>query len=802
MTTRSVKRIPLIGVAVLLTSSIAATLGATATAVADSSEPAPNVSVDSSSLTEIIVTAQRREQNLQDVGISVTALDAKTLEQLGIVDTTQLVRAVPGLKVNSYSPTSVVFNIRGVSQNDYGDQQEPPVAVYQDDSYASTINLSGFPVFDLARAEVLRGPQGTLFGRNADGGAIQLISNKPTKNFEGYAAVTTGSFEQLITEGAVSGPLSDALQARFAFIRDKDDGFFKSIFPDVPSRGANDHYAMRFQLAWQPVDGTNVALIYRFLRAPQERQAGMYSLEPACPNAQGQGQYLPPNQTCAFWAGFLVPPGLPIPGTFTGLPGPGTTASGYRNDGITPSRGGNPFLVAGTAPSYVDRTIHATTLRVDSTLGGADLVWITDYQSASKYYVEDADGSPDNSLTFFQHSDLSQWTQEIRLSDSIGSHQLVGGIYGMKVDGNYTASFSAPLYGYLPEAAFSQNTRSEAVFGQDEWHATDRLTVISGLRYWHDERRGSYHATEPSNAITITFNSREVTSTLNGVTAPLGGLSVTPADADKVFSGTTARFELDYHLTDKIMPFASWNRGSKSGGFTFSTGTPFAGAQVAFLNGIPYRPEVLDSFEVGFKSEVLPSTTFNANAYYYVYKDYQAFAQLNQDATVVNLDANAVGLEAEINSHPVTGLTLQVGVSSESSRVKHILLPDLVTYVDHSLPQAPHFAGNGLVRYEFPVGGGMASVQSDIDYTGHFCYTVLCAPVEQEHAYAVAGARVGYAAMDRRWDVAAFVNNLTDHYYRSYAYDSSPFGGVVAGVYAKPRTWGLTGTYRFGRAHP
>ena len=111
----------------------------------------------------------------------------------------------------------MVFNIRGVSQNDYGDQQEPPVAVYQDDSYSSSINLASFPVFDLARVEVLRGPQGTLFGRNATGGAIQFVSNRPTDSFEGYATGTYGSYNQFILEGAVSGPLTDNLQGRIAF---------------------------------------------------------------------------------------------------------------------------------------------------------------------------------------------------------------------------------------------------------------------------------------------------------------------------------------------------------------------------------------------------------------------------------------------------------------------------------------------------------------------------------------------------------------------------------------------------------
>ncbi len=129
---------------------------------------------------EIVVTAQRREQKLQDVGIAVTVLGKKELSNLNITNATDIVRAIPNLKFNAYSSSQVVFNVRGVSQNDYGDQQEPPVAVYQDDSYASSITTASFPIFDLARVEALRGPQGTLFGRNATGGAVQFNpTNRP-----------------------------------------------------------------------------------------------------------------------------------------------------------------------------------------------------------------------------------------------------------------------------------------------------------------------------------------------------------------------------------------------------------------------------------------------------------------------------------------------------------------------------------------------------------------------------------------------------------------------------------------------
>src|SRR6188768_4002996 len=385
--------------------------------------PPPAQAHDLTRFDEVVVTAQRREQKLQDVGIAVTPLGEKALEELNITNATDIVRAVPSLKMNAYSSAQVVFNIRGVSQNDYGDQQEPPVAVYQDDSYSSSINLASFPVFDLERVEALRGPQGTLFGRNATGGAIQFISRRPTKEFEGYGTATFGRFNQQIFEGAVSGPFSDRWQGRVAFISNQDDGFIKNTVPGFEDIGANDHYALRGQLAWQPTDDTNVNLILRYLRADNERQAGLYSHEPACPNAQKQGEFTPADVTCPFWGDFIA--GFPaVPGTTTGVPGPGTTGTGYVDPRFIPSRGGDPWGTAETSPSYVDRTIKAATLRIDSSLGSLDLVSITDYQKGDKFYLEGGDASPDGGVVFSQGSDLEQYSEEIRLSGQFGAHQL------------------------------------------------------------------------------------------------------------------------------------------------------------------------------------------------------------------------------------------------------------------------------------------------------------------------------------------------------------------------------------------
>jgi iron complex outermembrane receptor protein len=756
--------------------------------------PAPAQAREETPFEEIVVTAQRREQRLQDVGISVTPLSEEMLEDLNVNTATDIVRAVPSLKMNAYSSSQVVFNIRGVAQNSYGDEQEPPVAVYQDDSYSSSINLASFPVFDLARVEVLRGPQGTLFGRNATGGAVQFISNKPTQELDGHVTASYGSFDQQIVDGAISGPFSERWQGRLAFISNKDDGYIEEISPGQEDRGANDHYALRGQLAWQPTEGTSANLIWRYLSA-DERQAGLYSHEPACPNAQKQGEFTPPTLACAFW----------------GSP-PGATGTGYQNPAIIPSRGGDPWATAETSLSNVDRTIRATTLRIDSSIGDFDLVSITDYQDADKFYIEGGDASPDLGVVFYQGSAIKQFSQELRLSREFGPHQLVGGLYGLKTDGDYTGKFADPFYGYDPTITASQNTKSFAIFAQDEWKATDRLSLIAGLRYWRDQREGAYLGTEPSNAMTIIFNSSEVAALVNGVpvSEAVEPITVTPADADRTFDDVIARLQLDYRVNDDVLLFASYNRGSKSGGYSFSTGTPFAdnpafgipeGTDALFVNGIPFDPEVLDAFEAGVKSTINGTTTFNASAFYYDYKDYQAFVQLGVNQTVINLPATAYGLEAEINSRPVTGLTLQLGLSALSSNVEDIVLPDTVTHVEHDLPQAPTFSGNALARYEFPMGGGYASVQADVYYSDEFCFTVLCAPVEKEDAYSVANARIGYAGGDGRWEVAAFADNLFDEEYRVYAFDSSLFAGVVAGVYGKPRTYGLTATWRFGAGY-
>ena len=730
---------------------------------------------------QVVVTAQRREQRLQDVGIAVTVVGSAQLASQGIKDSTDLVRDVPGLKMNEYTPSAVVFNIRGVSQNDFGDEQEPPVAVYQDDSYSSSFVSAGFPLFDLQRVEVLRGPQGTLFGRNATGGAIQFISNKPTRDFQSDLTVGTGSYQDFNIEGAVSGPITDRLQARLSGMQEEADGYIKNLDPSIASRGAIHHWALRSIFAWQPTDQVDVTLNVRFARNPHEHSAGMYAWEGAVPNANGQGTYT----------------------------SSGPDFSGYENTALDPQRGGNPFLTEARGPSYTDRTLFGTNLKVEFPVGAFRVTSITDVQSNGKHYLEDPSASPSHQVNFAQNANVKQASEEIRASGHFGDHELVVGAFAMKVSGYYTASYALPApqngytdvysvggaYGpYVPNVTFTQDTTSYALFAQDEWTLPNNLKAIFGARYWNDERKVNYDAFDTYGEHII-FNTSEVYA-FNGTSQVTSGINVTPADADKTFDDYSVRAELDWKPTQDVLVYGSFNRGSKSGGFTLSTATPFAGYEAAFLNGIPYKPEVLNAYEVGFKSTLPLKTTLNVTSFYYDYTNYQAFTYQQFVESVVNKKANEEGFEVELVTHPVQGLTLQGSTSLLDNQVKNVNLPD-GTLVDRHLPQAPHTSAQGLARYEFPVGPGYLALQGDAQYTGRFCFSVLCAPVEREGAHTVYNARISWTPNGKKWEAAFFLNNITNEIYRVYTYDVAASTGQIPSVYAKPQTWGVNLTYHF-----
>src|SRR6185437_13031116 len=345
-------------------------------------------------LAEIVVTAQRREQNMQDVGTSVTAFDAKTLEQFGFKNVTDIAGQVPGLQYNQYGATVTIYNLRGVSQNDFSDHQEAPVAVYSDDAYiASTGALAG-SMFDLQRVEVLRGPQGTLFGRNATGGLIQYVSASPTDHPEGYMQITGGNFGTIQSEGAVSGPLTDALSARVSFSTADHNGYITNrVGPDVNDQ---KQYAARLQFLLKLGDNNEIRLKLHALNNDHEI-AGNYSWAAAIPDATGRGVF--------------APPGTPDLG-------------GYVNPSTS------PFNQAENREGLFNRTVWGANLRATFHLpGDVTLVSVTDYLKMQKRYGEDSDMSPNFIFNYDTGQHYQQFSEELRLNGAVGGFRWITGLY-------------------------------------------------------------------------------------------------------------------------------------------------------------------------------------------------------------------------------------------------------------------------------------------------------------------------------------------------------------------------------------
>ena len=808
-------------------------------AMAESAAPAPAEAVaQPGAAPDIVVTAQRREQKLKDVGIAITVLDRETIKNLNITTATDVVRAIPNLRFNAFAASEVVFNMRGVAQNSYGDEQEPPVAVYQDDSYSSSISTAGFPIFDLARAEALRGPQGTLFGRNATGGAIQFISTQPTATTGGFLSLTYGRFNETIAEGAIQGRLAKDLDVRVSGLYDRDEGYIQNLVPGQHNRGQNNHWGLRSIFKWSPSSDFSAKLTLRYSESDHERQVAGYAFAPSCPNAQFQGVDLPANVVCPYWA----------PNASYNLPGyagssgaaantvPGAMATGF--DGIingrtvAVTRGASPWQIAATGDPGISRQIFGATLRLEAKLGAFDVTSITDYQYINKFNNEIGDSQPEfayvqgatytagpcpgvASITcyapgtiFNQNNRTNQVSEELRAATTIGSaNYLVLGAFAMSIESHFHAQYATPFDSYDPQVQFYQQTKSFAFFAQDEYKISDQFKFIFGARYWHDKKIGCYTGHEYwtgfnihycPDSINFNYDANPPFPGYADVTASTGGsITAVPADARPSFSGLTVRTEVDYKPSANTLIYASYNRGSKSGGFSFSTGTPAALAVYDTINGIKFNPEVLNDYEIGLKTSLPGHSSLNVVAYYYDYHNYQAFVQVGYTQEIRNLQAKAKGIEAEFTSHPIPGLTLNLTGSWEESHVPDVLLPDGVTVVRHDLPQAPHWSGNALVRYEFPLAGGNASVQADSMYQSHMCFTLLCAPVEQEAAYHVENVRIGFTPKDTNVDLAFYVNNVFERAYRNYAYDGSLYSGATQSLFARPRSWGVNIRYHF-----
>jgi iron complex outermembrane receptor protein len=716
-------------------------------------------------LEEVVVTAQKREQSLQDVGISVSAFSGEQLQALGATSTVDIAQQVPALHLFTFSPAFTVFSLRGVSQNNFQDNLEAPVAVYLDGAYVASMNAINTQLFDMERVEVLRGPQGTLFGRNATGGLIQFLTRKAKENApNGYVEVGAAEFGTYSAEGAFGGAINDKVRARVAGRWEESDGYVKAGTAfGVPATGGDSHgadgYALRGTMQIDATDDVLIDLTARY----------------------SKDDHVPTGQYVVSLAGFDIETGL---GRFTdaynGDPG---NPDGPTNYDPTPITGDVHRHWSNENP-YFDREMTSLNAQVTAQLGAAELVSITNWMTMDKFYIEDAGGG----FGFFPYNttnDYDQWSQELRLSgETDRTRWLVGAYYidmtwdtfqsvqGALILGGTSDTQLMSTYGKLDSSNWS-------VFGQVEVSIADNWTVIAGARWSQDDKDLAMNRIYEDVPLGI-----EPTEVFNIDDVGIPGIGTID------YGDYAARLQLNWRPLDGTLFYASYNRGIKGGNWSLD---PLGGVPAANLK---HGEETLNAYEVGMKTDLFRGyARLNAAAYYYDYDDYQAFSLNGLTPQVSNSDAESKGGEIEFILTPVTGLDLMLGAAFIDSEVEAVPTVFGGT-VEAEFPNAPSVAFNALARYEFPALGGLLSAQVDGNWNDEQYLEGTNSEVSFEDSYSVWNASLGYRTEDDRIGVIIYVKNFTDEEYRLYNLDLGLLG-FIEQVYAPPRKAGITVQYKW-----
>lgn len=709
-------------------------------------------------LEEITVTATRREAGLQTIGVSVTALSADALRDMNVTRTDDLAMVTPGLSLIQAggAPVAGLIAIRGVAQNDFAPHLESANILYIDDVYRPSNGGNLLNMFDVERVEVLKGPQGTLFGRNATGGLIHVITRDPTQELEGYVDLTIGEYDLVVGEAALNIPLADNAAFRLATQAKHNDGWMKnSVGPDQMKE---DSLAFRGKLLVEPTEKLRILL-------------------------QGDWNRLSPNPAGGAVAagGFAGPDGL---GRLRR--NPSHTDAGYVD------ADGSPFTIETDYPGHMEREEFNLKADISYSFGALTLTSITSYSELDITYSEDNDSSPYDIAIFRQNTALDTFTQELRLNGDYDRFRFTTGAFYLRINGDHFQNYQinhlgnynevlAPFPVLLLPVGLNQyadywlNTRSWSLFAQTEYDLAERVTLTTGLRYTRDRKR--YHYENVCEDLLVT-------PACPAVPDPeiLAGAGV--YDDRHSEGGVSARVQLDYRMTDDWLLFASYNRGYKA--FNYNAG--FAGA--APVAGARFDGEKLNAFEIGSKLDFWDNRArFNVSAFYYDYKDYQAFDQRGVDFILSNTDATIYGADAELTVRPGAGVNILLGVSLLDTKVKDI--PIAGELFDREAPQAPDVTFNFALSKDFVFENGVVRVGVDGNYTASYYSQLTNAEVTKAGDNWLLNARISYTPPSENWELALFARNLLDDERLIYAFDITfPGNGLAKRTYGPPRWMG------------
>jgi iron complex outermembrane receptor protein len=704
----------------------------------------------------VIVTAQKRAQDTLDVGLNVAVVGSQELAARRVTQVADIAAFTPNVGIKENMPGILpVVTIRGVGLNDFSVVNNPSAGVYVDEVYLSSLALMNFDLFDLERMEALKGPQGTLYGRNSTAGAINVVTAKPSfAGRESRLAVSYGDYETLDVDGMINVPLSDTLALRLAgkYAR-QGEGYFlnRSLGRDI---GRRDVRMARAQLLWRPTPDVDVLTKIEIQKSRSEVGAPEFF-------------------------GLTRPPGAPADLVCPGSPGC-MDLLGYRDVDGDPFKG--EYSVD---PSY-DFDQRALTTRVNADLGRATLTSVTGYIDFKRQWGADTDAGPFPELDFIARDRVHQLSQELRLAGSTDRTEWQAGVFASRdrvktaYDGDLRALFNTRLSTFA-----DQTSKSAAIFGNLERKLAPTLSLVTGLRYTWEEKYNNGFDKDLVSECPASFLSM----------VPCGAGPVTLASIDRGIEDRNWSWKvgLNWKPDPLTLVYALVSQGVKSGGFFSGVATTSAQLQ-------PYRPETLVDYEIGIKQR-LPKAglSWSGSAFYYDYTDVQTFIRDEsgglpiqrlgnvRDATIYGAD-----LDASLSPPGLKGLDLTAGLGILHTELGEFSSSAGLVPKGNQLPDAPKVSFNLAAAYTLRLGDDLRGrAQVDGHRNGKSFKDALNDPLIVAPAYWLWNARASVLSSSDDWEVAVWVKNLADKRYLTQAVNNLPLG-VGFRVYGAPRTWGVS----------
>lgn len=769
--------------------ALAVGLAAASPALAQQSAPqagtATAANATAGTVDEIVVTAQKREQRLKDVGLTVTALSGDTLARQGITDVTQLAKVVPGLSYFTSTTATPVYSLRGVGFNESSLAAYPTASIYVDEVPLPFPAMAAEAGLDVARVEVLKGPQGTLFGQNSTAGAINYIAATPTPTFSAGADASYSTFNTFELNAFLSGPINDRVGMRLSLDSIRGDDWQKSYTRPGDTLGSVHRDAARLLVVWDTTDKLRLKFdINGWVDKSEPTAAQLVAITPATPAA-------------AFPA-LLNYPLLPD--------GDARLADWSPNWGIR-----------------ADDRFWQASLRADYDLGGVTLTSITSYADYRRDQRADLDGMSLDSTNFTVNGRIKSFFQEVRLANSDAGRLrwIVGANYSNdKVFDNDLFAFGdatgGRAFGISTAGFFSdQKMNNYAAFGNVEFSATDQLTLKAGARYTKADRTVStcsYDTGDGTTAAVFTYIARLFNPAAPAV-APGGCFTINPVtfvsglyQASLNEDNVSWRVGADFKVSPDILLYANVAQGYKAGGFP----TVQASFQSQFA---PVTQESLLDYEAGAKIQALDRRlAIDASVFYYDYRDKQLRGKLIDPVfgpleALQNIPKSSVkGAELAVSAVPVDGLRLGASATWLDATIDEFTGVNgagvVADFAGAPMPYTPKFQLAANSDYEFPlgdtfrgfVGGNLiyhtrayAAIGTDSVPGIGFDRDLRIKP------FATLDLRAGVASGDGAWRVTVWGKNVTNEYYWN---NVARISDVIVRYAGAPRTIGLTVSFR------